>query len=59
MDLEPLKPSDEGRQKTDRSGTGHEHVLWHPERTLADGEDLLPRFRDNGGGLEQHAQEPE
>jgi hypothetical protein len=57
--LEPVLLADEGRKKTDRSGAGNEHVLRHPEGTLADGEDLLPRFRDNGRGLEQYTQEAE
>ena len=56
--LEPALLSDEGRKKTDRSSTGHEHGPRLPEGALADRDDLLPRLRDNCRGLEQYAQRP-
>jgi hypothetical protein len=51
--------ADERRKQTDRSGTGHQHGVRLPEGTLPDRADLLPRFGDDCGGFEQHAQEAE
>ncbi len=59
VDLEAVLLADKGREQTDRAGTGHEHGPRLPERPLADGSDLLPRLGNDGGGLEQHAQETE
>ena len=42
VDLEPALLSDEGGQKTDRAGAGHEHGPRLPEGTLADRERPAP-----------------
>jgi hypothetical protein len=40
-------------------GAGDEHGARLPERSLTDHAHLLPRLRDDSGGLEQHAEHAE
>ena len=59
VNVQPALLADEGGKKTDRPRTGDEHGPRLPEGTLADRDDLLPRFRDHRRGFEQYAEEPE
>ena len=59
MDLESQLLADQRRQKTDRPGAGDEHGARLPEGPLTDHAHLLPRLRDDGRGLEQHAEQAE
>ena len=57
VDLEPALPADESRKQANRPGAGHEHGPRLPEGAVPHGANLLPGLRDDGRGLEQHAQE--
>ena len=57
--MSPRCAANQGREQADRPGASHQHRPRLPERALADGLHLFPRLGHDGGGLEQHAQQPE
>src|SRR3974377_621888 len=56
--VQPALDAEHRGEETDRPRARHEDVLRLPERALADGRDLLPRFRDDRRRLRGHAGEP-
>ena len=57
--VQPALVGDEGRQQPDRPRAGDQHGSWFPGRALADQGHLLPRFGDDRGRLEEHAENAE
>ena len=57
--VQPALGADEGRQQPDRPRAGDEHGSRLPVRALADQAHLLPRLGDDGGRLEEHAEQAE
>jgi hypothetical protein len=49
----------QGGEKPDRPGAGNEYPLRCPRRPAADLLDMVPGLGQHGGGLEQHAEDPE